>query len=355
MRAIVVNEFGPPEVLRLEEVPTPTIAEDEVLVRNHAAGINRYDIELRSGVYGGQPVRELLFAKDLKFPLVLGVEPAGEIAEVGSKVPAEITVGARVTMHTHASCGVCEHCKAGEDNACPKIRVFGSGVLPFEGAYAEFFKCDYRRLIPLANNISYAQGAALQANYGPVLTGLLRAQLEPGETVLVIGAAGGVGVAAVQLAKLMGARVIATAGTAERAARVKSAAGADEVINYRQTPIAEAVRELTGGRGADVVFELVGAPTWPASLASAGSRGRVLVIGSHGGSHADTNLGELFAKNLTIHGITRANRRNMDRLYELCANGKIKPIITTFGLEDAASAHRLLERGEQFGKVVLTM
>jgi NADPH:quinone reductase-like Zn-dependent oxidoreductase len=355
MRAVVVHEFGPPGVLKVEQVPTPVIGDDEVLVRNHAAGVNRYDVELRSGIYGGQPVRELFFAKDLKFPLVLGVEPAGEIAEVGRAVPAAVKIGQRVTMHTHASCGICEHCRAGEDNACPRIRVFGSGVLPFEGAYAEFFKCDYRRLIPLAGNVSYEQGAALQANYGPVLGGLLKARLEPGETVLVVGGSGGVGVAAIALAKLMGARVIATAGTAEKARRVKAEAGADEVINYRETPIAQAVRDLTGGRGADVVFELVGAPTWTDSLASAGSRGRVLVIGSHGGSRAETNLGELFAKNLSVHGITRANRRNMDRLYELCADGKIKPIITTFRLEDAVAAHRLLERSEQFGKVVLTM
>jgi NADPH:quinone reductase-like Zn-dependent oxidoreductase len=355
MRAVVVHEFGAPEVLKVEQVPTPVIGEDEVLVRNHAAGVNRYDVELRSGFYGGQPIRELFFAKDLKFPLVLGVEPAGEIVEVGAGVPDSVTVGARVTMHTHASCGVCEHCKAGADNACPQIRVFGSGVLRYEGAYAEFFKCDYRRLIPLADNVSYEQGAALQANYGPVLSGLQRAQIEPGETVLVIGAAGGGGVAAVQIAKLLGARVIATAGTDAKARRLKNEIGADDVINYRETSIPEAIHEMTGGRGADIVFELVGAPTWAASLASAGSRGRVIVIGSHGGSRADTNLGELFAKNLSVYGITRANRRNMDRLYQLCADGKIKPIITTFPLEDAVSAHEVLERGEQFGKLVLTM
>ena len=261
MRAVVVHEFGAPEVLKVEQVPDPVIGEDEVLVRNHAAGVNRYDVELRSGFYGGQPIRELFFAKYLKFPLVLGVEPAGEIVEVGAKVPDRVTVGARVTMHTHASCGECEHCKSGADNACPQIRVFGSGVLLYEGAYAEFFKCDYRRLIPLADNVSYQQGAALQANYGPVLSGLQRAQIEPGETVLVIGAAGGVGVAAVQIAKLLGARVIATAGTDAKARRLKNEIGADEVINYRDTSIPEAVREITGGRGADIVFELVGAPT----------------------------------------------------------------------------------------------
>jgi NADPH:quinone reductase-like Zn-dependent oxidoreductase len=101
MRAVVVHEFGPPGVLKVEQVPTPVIGDDEVFVRNHAAGVNRYDVELRSGIYSGQPVRELFFAKDLKFPLVLGVEPAGEIAEIGRAVPAAVKIGARVTIRTH--------------------------------------------------------------------------------------------------------------------------------------------------------------------------------------------------------------------------------------------------------------
>src|SRR5260370_37055828 len=161
MRAVVVHEFGPPEVLKVEQVPDPVLGEDEVLVCNHAAGVNRYDVELRSGFYGGQPIRELFFAKDLKFPLMLGVEPAGEIVEVGGRVPDAVTVGARVTMHTHASCGVCEHCKAGADNACPQIRVFGSGGLTHGWALAGVLKWALPRRYPSALHTPEEPGAAL--------------------------------------------------------------------------------------------------------------------------------------------------------------------------------------------------
>ncbi len=203
MRAVRFHRFGPPEVLQVDEVPEPEIGPEEVLIRNHAAGVNRLDMEFRAGVYGGEPLADFYFGKLVQLPYILGVEPAGEIAATGAGVPEEYRVGDRVTFHTHDWCGMCAHCKAGWDNACPQIRVFGVQT-PGEGAYAEYVKCHYRRIIRLPDNVSYEQGAALQANYGPVLTGAERANIRPGEWVLVVGASGGVGVAAVQISHLMG-------------------------------------------------------------------------------------------------------------------------------------------------------
>lgn len=354
MKAMRVPEFGPPEVLSYDEIKTPKPGYGEALVRVHATGVNRMDVELRGGVYGKEPLTDFYFGKLIQFPHIPGIEPAGVVEAVGEGV-MNVKPGDRVAPHSHLSDDKCEHCLAGFDNACPNIQVLGVQTAN-NGGYAEYFTWPASRLIPLPNSVSFEEAAALLVNYGPVWFGLVeRAALKPGETLLVTGASGGCGHAAVQIGKLIGAHVIALGGTEEKLQELKEW-GADLVVNYNDRPFSESVLEATGGRGADVVCELVGADTWSQSVTSAGLRGRVVVIGSHGGIRASLNLGEVFGKNLQILGVTRANQATMTKLVEVAGRGLLTPRLwKTFPLEEAAEAHRAMEEGRHTGKIVLTV
>ncbi|MBX6382570.1 MAG: zinc-binding dehydrogenase [Microbispora sp.] len=354
MKAMRVPEFGPPEVLRLDEIEKPTPGYGEALVRVHAVGVNRMDVELRGGVYGKEALTDFYFGRLIEFPHTPGIEPAGVVEAVGEGV-TEVNVGDRVVPHSHLSCGHCRHCRSGVDNACAQLRVLGvqtSGV----GGYAEYFVWPARNLIPLPETVSFEEGASLLVNYGPVWFGLIeRANLRPGETLLVTGASGGCGHAAIQVGKLVGARVIALGGSEEKLADLR-ARGADVAIDYRDGDFSAAVMEATGGEGADVVCELVGADTWTQSMASAALRGRLVVIGSHGGIRAELNLGELFGKNVQITGVTRANHATMAKLVRLAGEGLLRPAVwRTMPLAEAAEAHRLMEERRHSGKIVLTV
>lgn len=353
MRALRVHEFGGPEVLTLDEVETPTPGPGEALVRVHAVGVNRMDVELRAGIYGKESLLDFYFGKLIELPHIPGIEPAGVVEAVGAGVTA-VKPGDRVVPHSHLSCGACEHCLAGFDNACPNIRVLGVQTVN-QGGYAEYFTWPAASLMPIGDSVSFEEAAALLVNYGPVWFGIIeRAGLKPGETLLVTGASGGCGHAAIEIGKLAGARVIALAGS-DAKMRELEARGADVVINYREGPFNEAVLEATGGRGADVVCELVGADTWSEAMGSAGLRGRVVVIGSHGGIRASLNLGEVFGKNMQIIGITRANRATMAHLVDLAARGVLRPhIFKTLPVEQASEAHRMMDEREHCGKLVLT-
>jgi NADPH:quinone reductase-like Zn-dependent oxidoreductase len=351
MKAMTINEFGPPDVLQWEELPTPTPAPGEALVRVSAVGVNRMDVELRSGIYGKEKLTDFYFGKLIQFPHIPGIEPVGVVEAVGDGVGLE--VGQRVIPHSHLSCGACRHCLEGWDNACPNIRVLGVQTTR-QGGYAEYFTWPANRLIHLPDGLSDTEAAALLVNYGPAWFGLMkRARLQPGENLMITGASGGCGHAAIEIGKLVGARVIALTGSDEKIAEL-SDRGADVVIDYRKGGIPEAVQEATGG-GADVVCELVGADTWSDSMAAAGLRSRVVVIGSHGGIRASLNLGEVFGKNLQIIGVTRANQATMAGLVDLAGQGKLHPHVwKTMPLQQAPSAHKLMEDRAHSGKIVLT-
>jgi NADPH:quinone reductase-like Zn-dependent oxidoreductase len=354
MKAMRIHSFGPPNVLSYDEVGTPTPHYGEALVRVHAVGVNRMDVELRAGIYGKEPLTDFYFGKLIQFPHIPGIEPAGVVEAIGEGV-TNVKPGDRVVPHAHLPCGACEHCLAGLDNACPNIRVLGVQTA-HQGGYAEYFTWPASRLIPLPDNVSFVEAAALLVNYGPVWFGLIeRAALKPGETLLLTGASGGCGHAGIQIGKMAGAHVIALAGSQEKLQELKEW-GADVVIDYTQAPFSQSVLDATGGRGADVVCELVGADTWSESMASAGIRSRVIVIGSHGGIRASLNLGEVFGKNVQIIGVTRANQAAMEKLVALAGSGRLRPRIwKTLPLEQAAEAHRLMEERKHDGKIVLTV
>jgi NADPH:quinone reductase-like Zn-dependent oxidoreductase len=353
VKAMTIHAFGDPEVLTWEDLPTPDPSPGEALVKVNAVGVNRMDVELRAGIYGKEKLTDFYFGKLIEFPHIPGIEPVGVVESLGQGVTS-LQPGQRVIPHSHLSCGACEHCLAGWDNACPNIRVLGVQTKQ-QGGYAQYFTWPASRLIPLPDSLSDVAAAALLVNYGPVWFGVMeRARLQPGETLLVTGATGGCGHAALDIGRLTGATVIATAGSEDKLAELRER-GADVVINYRERGIADQVMEVTGGRGADVVCELVGADTWSESMTAAGLRSRVVVIGSHGGIRASLNLGEVFGKNLQIIGVTRANQATMTKLVGLAGNGLLHPHVwKTLPITDAAEAHRLMEGRRHSGKLVLT-
>lgn len=354
MKAVRVPSFGGPEVLSVDQIEQPIPGPNEALVRVHAVGVNRMDVELRAGIYGKESLTDFYFGKLIEFPHMPGIEPAGVVEAIGPDVEG-LELGQRVIPHAHLSCGRCASCRAGFDNACPEIRVLGVQT-PGKGGYAEYFTWPAANLLPIDDSLSFEKAASLLVNYGPVWFGLIeRAELRPGETILVTGATGGCGHAALDIAKLAGARVIALAGSEEKAAEL-SERGADVVIDYHSGDIAEKVLAAAGGTGVDVALELVGADSWPITMASTGLRGRIVVIGSHGGIRAELNLGELFGKNLTVMGITRANFSSMARLVDLAGDGKLDPVLwRTYPLEEAAEAHRQMDERKHSGKIVLSV
>lgn len=271
---------------------------------------------------------------------------------VGEGVTA-VAVGDRVVPHSHLSCGTCAPCRAGFDNACANIQVLGVQTSG-NGGYAEYFTWPGNLLIPLPESVSFEQGAALLVNYGPVWTALVeRAQIKPGDTVLVTGATGGCGHAAIQIGRLAGARILGLGGSDEKLAELEDAGAVP--IDYRGG-FAEKVFEATHGSGADIVLELVGADTWTEAVASTSLRGRVVVIGSHGGIRAELNLGLLFAMNLQMHGVTRANLAATTKLVALAGQGALDPKVwRTLPLKDAAEAHRLMDERRHSGKIVLAV
>lgn len=355
MKAARIPQFGTPDVFRIDDIPQPIPQPGEALVRIKACGVNRMDTELRAGVYGGQPLTDFFFGKDIRLPHIPGVEPAGVIETMNAPA-TELTPGTRVLPHSHLSCGICPQCLAGYDNACAEIRVLGVQT-PGCGGYAEYFAWPATSLIPFDESLSFEQAAALLVNYGPVWFGLIdRARLKEGETVVVTGAAGGCGHAALDIARMSGARAIAVTRSPEKTKALLDAGADAVVIDRAEENWAAEVLELTAGRGAECVLELVGAATWSRSLEVAAMLGRIVVIGSHSGLNVDLNLGVLFGKNLSIEGITRANRGAMERLVRLAEQGKLCPHIGhILPLADVSEAHRLMDADEHTGKIVLTM
>lgn len=352
MKAMRVHEFGSVESLKEDEIQTPRPGPGEALVQVHAVGVNRMDVELRAGIYGHESLLDFYFGQMIEFPHTPGIEPAGVVVALGDGV-TDVAVGDRVVPHAHLSCGTCRSCLAGQDNACPRIQVLGVQT-PGVGGYAEYFVWPAHLLIPLPDTVGYEKAAALLVNYGPVWTALVeRAKVRPGDTILVTGATGGCGYAAIEVGLLAGARVLALGGDDDKLAELERAGA--EPIDYRGG-FSEAVSKATNGEGADVVLELVGATTFAEAIGCAGSLGRIAVIGSHGGIRAQLNLGLLFAMNLQIHGVTRASQATMRKVVRLAGEGKLNPKIwRTLPLSEAGEAHRLMDERQHSGKIVLTV
>ena len=340
LRAIVIREFGGPDVLRLEDLPRPVPGPGEVLVEVRAVSVNRtLDLRVRRGEY----------ERGATLPHVLGADPSGVIVEAGQQVARP--VGERVTVSSHVRCGTCQHCRAGEDADC--TRSVSIGVQRW-GGYAEYVAVPERNAFAIPDALSFAAATVIGRHFPAAFNLAAKGELRAGEWVLVMGAAGGLGSAGVQVAAHLGANVIAAAGADERVAAAV-ALGARAGVNYRTQDLTSEVRRLTGGRGVDVVFENISDPgLWPKAFASLAPHGRLVTMGSHGGGQVTLDVSRLYLNRLRIVGAAGANRRDIERALRDAASGMFRPMIDrVMPLGEAAAAHRLLEDGAPLGKVLL--
>jgi len=286
----------------------------------------------------------------IPFPHTPGSDISGEVEKIGESV-TRIRVGQKVLLAPGVSCGQCPQCLAGADNRCRRYTMFGY-MIP--GGCAEYVKAPEVNVIPIPGDLSFDEAAAVPLVFLTAWHMLVgRANLQPGEDVLVLGAGSGVGSAAVQIARLMGARVIATAGSDAKLAKAKEL-GADEVINHSKQKIADEVKRLTEKRGVDVVIEHVGTSTWDASVASLAPAGRLVTCGATTGYEAKIDIRYLFSRHLSILGSYMGSKAELYAVLKLIGQRKLRAVIDrSLPLKDCALAHSLLEKREQFGKLVL--
>jgi len=341
MKAVVFEAHGGPEVLKVvPDFPEPVLGPEDVMLRVRATALNHLDLTLRHGI------------PTLKVPLphILGSDVAGEVAEVGDDV-ADLEVGERVAVNPGLSCGECESCMRGEESLCPDFKILGEHV---NGGYAEFVVVPARNVARLPTDFPYEAAAAAPLAFLTAWRLLVtRAQIKPGEDVLILGAGSGVSTAAIQIAKLAGCTVFVTSSSDEKLRRAKEI-GADVLVNYKAVPWSKAVWELTGKRGVDVVLDHVGAATFKDSLRSLRKGGRLVTPGATTGGVTEIDLRTVFWRQLNILGSTMSSQREFEDVMKLVFMGRLKPVVDkVFPLEDARKAHEMLEAGEQFGKLVL--
>ena len=340
MKAVRFHQHGGPEVLKYEDAPDPKIQANEVLVKVKACALNHLDIWLRGGVRRWQ----------LALPHIVGSDIAGEVAEVGSLV-ARLKPGDRVLLSPGISCGQCEACFKGLDSACRNYTLFGVMV---DGGYAEYVKSPEMNVIPIPGDLSFDEAAAVPLVYTTAWHMLFtRADLKPGEDVLVIGAGSGVGTAAIQICKLVGARVIATAGADWKLEKAREL-GADEVINHSRQSVSEEVKRLTAKRGVDVVFEHVGAAVWEDCFESLATYGRLVTCGTTSGPEVKLDLQVLYGRQRSILGSFMGGKGELMDALKLIGQRRLKAVIdSAFPLQDAAEAQKKMESRNFFGKILL--
>jgi NADPH:quinone reductase-like Zn-dependent oxidoreductase len=338
MKAAIIREFGGPEVLRYEDIPDPLARKDQVLVRVRACGMNHLDLWVRKGLPG------------VNLPHVLGSDIAGEIVEVGDYIKS-FTCGQRVLLVPLHFCNHCEQCLAGRQNMCREFTVLGNGV---DGGNCELIAAGEASVIPIPDELSFRDAASVPLVFLTafhMLTG--RAALRPGQTVLVLGANSGVGIAAIQLAKFFHATVITTAGD-EIKMQKAHALGADFVIDHYKQKIGDEVRKITNKAGVDIVIEHVGPATWNESMRSLKPGGVLVTCGATTGPQANLDLRFLFSRQLSVLGSYMGTLGELHEVLKHVFAGELKPVVDrTFHLADIRAAHEYLESSKMFGKVVL--
>jgi NADPH:quinone reductase-like Zn-dependent oxidoreductase len=339
MKCVRFHEHGGVEVLRYEDAPEPELASGEVAVRVRACALNHLDLWQRRG----------LRHVTIPFPHIPGSDVAGEL--VASAAPG-VETGRRVMLQPGVSCGRCFACLSGRDNECPEYGVLGYGS--HQGGYAEYVKVPAQNLIPIPDAIDFTHAAAFPLTFLTAWHMLVtKARVQRGEEVLVLAAGSGVGQAALQIAVLLGARVLATAGSDQKLERAL-ALGATDVIHHYKQDIAGEIKRLTNRRGVDVVIEHVGEATWPMSVRSLARGGRLVTCGATTGTGGSLDLAALFAKQLSVHGSYMGTKGELLGAAQLFFNGQLKPVIDrTFPLAEARAAQQRLEESGQFGKIVL--
>jgi NADPH:quinone reductase-like Zn-dependent oxidoreductase len=340
VKATIFKQHGAPEVLEYTDVPEPALRANEVVVEVKACALNHLDIFVRNGLPG----------IEIPLPHILGNDVAGVVREVGELV-TWVKPGDEVMVQPGVSCGHCEACLSGRDNMCREYDIVGYRR---DGGYAERVVVPGVNIIPKPGRLNWEEAAAL-----PLVTVtawhmlVTRANVQPGEDVLVHAAGSGVGSIAIQIAKLRGARVITTASSDEKLAKAREL-GADETINYTRDDWPKEVRRLTDRRGVDVVVEHTGAATWPGSISALKNNGRLVTCGATSGFDARTDLRQVFYRHLTLLGSFMGSKAELLEAMKFVAAGKIRGVVDrVLPLSEARQAHELIEDRAQFGKVVL--
>jgi len=341
MKAVVFHEQGGIDVLHVEEMPQPTPGPNEVVVKVRACGANRLDIYSRTGR-----------TKAVPMPHISGSEVAGEIAALGDAVTG-LSVGRAVAVAPYLFCGQCEFCRSGEEVLCLKGDILG---LACQGGYAEYVRVPASSIVPLPQSVDFISAAAVGLATITAWHMLVRrAPISPGQDVLVHAAGSGIGSAAIQIAKLSGARVITTASSAEKLEQARKL-GADEIINYREQDFLQEVRRITNKRGVDVVVEHIGEQTWEKSAACLARKGRLVTCGATTGNEGKVNIWTLFAKEISLIGSYGGTRQDLADVLKLVATHQLKPVVYgTYPLDQVGEVEQLMESREQFGKLVVVL
>lgn len=335
MKAIFFEKNGSVEVLKYGEVPTPEPKTGEVLIRVRACAINNLDVQQRQGKIEGP------------MPHISGSDVVGVIEKINEE--NSLHVGDEVVINPAIPCGICPPCKNGL--ACELVIIFGYKT---QGGYAEYVTVPIGQLYPKPKSLTFQEAAAFPLTFLTAYHMLVgRANLQKGETVFIWGASGGLGSAGMQIAKYLGAKIIAAAKSEEDAKRLKGN-GANETVIYTKKDVENSVRKLTSDRGVDVVFESVGAKTWNTSLMMLHPYGRVVIAGTTSGDIGTQDLSEVYYRQLTILGARMGTKVEFEKVVELFAEGKLKPAVDkVFALKDAAEAQKRMEEGKHIGKIIL--
>lgn len=344
MKALAFEEHGPVENVRLIDVPLPAPSRGEVLLEVHAAALNRLDLWVLEGWPG---IR-------LKLPHILGSDGSGIVAAIGDGV-TRVKAGDRVAVNP----SVCKDphdyfVRLGYDNMCADFALFGEHM---DGFFTEYVVVPERNLLPLPDHVTYQTAAAASLVFVTAWHSLItRGRLRPGESVLVIGAGGGVNTAALQIARLAGAGPILVVGSSEEKLAASLKLGADITLNRHEVDWSREVYQLTGKRGVDVVVDNVGAATFPQSLRALRRGGRLLTVGNSSGPHLELDNRYIFGKQLTILGSTMGTSVDYETVMRLIFDGRLQPVIdTAYPLELGPAALRRLQTGDVIGKIVLSI
>jgi NADPH:quinone reductase-like Zn-dependent oxidoreductase len=337
MKALRFSSPGGPEVLRFEEAPKPELRGGEVLVKVKACGVNRIDIWLRSGRY------------KTSYPHILGTDIAGEVAAVSPGAKG-VKVGQKVVVYPSLSDGSCVYCRAGFPNRCANGGLVGAVS---DGGYAEFAKVPASNVVD-SGSLSPKVAAATPVNFATAWSAFTeRSRVGKGNTVLVWAAAGGLGYAAVQAAKLLGATVIGVVGGKAKSAFVKGN-GADYVIDHTAEDVSARARELTGGRGVDFVLDAVGGDTWGKGIDSLAKGGTVLAAALTAGATSSVDVGKLYRNELSLVGVFAFRKETLVEVLRLVSKGRLRPkVFRELPLERGREAHEILESRNVEGKILL--
>ena len=341
MKAVRIHESGKLDSFVYEDAPDPDVGPNDVLVRVRACALNHLEAWEAKTV----PRREDGDSR------IVGTDISGVVEAVGSAVSG-VKLGSEVLLHPGVSCGDCDVCRSGDDNLCSQFRLLGQGR---PGGLAEFVPVPVENLIPKPDRLSFEEAAAIPLTFVTAWHMLVtRARVQPGETVLVNAVGSGVGVAAVQIARLQGAKVIASAGS-DAKLQLARELGAEETINYTTSDLAEEARRLTGGRGVDIVVEHVGDAIFEASVRALAINGRLVTCGATAGNRATLHITRFFLSNQSLLGSSLGTKAELLEAVRFIESGQLRPVVdSVYPMAKIQQAvQRLLDRA-QFGKVVLT-